>query len=151
MLTKSDNICKTQIINEIKNQKKMAGRPNFVDLKAVYEDANLIYLLMELWGIPLEKILTRRRALMEREVQLIFCQLIDILENLRSANVSHGNIALTTVLLATDQENFIQLTDFTHSHDLSTDGLGSDKNSYKGGSDHQSKTKWNLDNALSNE
>jgi serine/threonine protein kinase len=79
MLTKNDAICKSQIVNEIKNQKKMAGRPNFIELKAVYEDANLIYLLMELWGIPLEKILTRRRALMEREVQLIFCQLVDIL------------------------------------------------------------------------
>lgn len=31
----------------------MSGRPNFVDLKAVYEDASIIYLLMELWGTPL--------------------------------------------------------------------------------------------------
>jgi serine/threonine protein kinase len=38
---------------------------------------------------------------------------------LRSANVSHGNIALNSVLLSSGKDNIIQLTDFTHSHDIS--------------------------------
>jgi hypothetical protein len=47
---------------------------------------------------------------MEREVQLVFCQLVDILENLRAANISHGNITLSSVLLLPGQANVLQLT-----------------------------------------
>lgn len=36
LLTKTDSLCKAQIVNEIKNQKRMSGRPNFIDLLAVY-------------------------------------------------------------------------------------------------------------------
>lgn len=58
---------------------------------------------------------------MEREVQLIFCQLVDILESLRSANISHGNITLSSILVSNLKDNIIKLTDFTHSYDISTD------------------------------
>jgi len=76
----------------------------------VYEDSTAIYLLMDLWGVSLEKILMHRHTLMEKEVQLVFCQLVDILENLRSANISHGNITLSSVLLVPGKVNVLQLT-----------------------------------------
>jgi hypothetical protein len=75
---------------------------------------------------------------------------VDILENLRSANISHGNIDLQSVLLSSNQENVIQLTDFTHSYDISIDENASDKNSYKAGSENQFKAKW-VENTISND
>jgi len=33
VLSKTDQMCKTQIVSEIKNQKKMAGKHNFITLK----------------------------------------------------------------------------------------------------------------------
>lgn len=38
----------------------MSGRTNFIDLLEVYEDSETVYLLMEKWGTPLEKVLERR-------------------------------------------------------------------------------------------
>lgn len=69
MISKSESMPKErkdQIFNEIQNQRQMTGRPNFIDLLEVYEDANTVYLLMEKWGTPLEKILDRRHTLMEK-------------------------------------------------------------------------------------
>ena len=73
---------------------------------------------MERWGTPLEKVMDRRHTLMEREAQLIFCQLVDILESLRSQNITHGNINLHSVLLSQGQPNQLQLTNFSNSEDL---------------------------------
>jgi len=109
----------------------MSSKHNFVGLKEVYEDSNTIYILMEHWGISLDKILSHRHTLMEREVQLLFCQLVDILESLRSANISHGNITLSSVLLTPNHNNIIRLTDFSHSYDISQNESGSDKTSFK--------------------
>lgn len=53
LLLKTDTLQKAQVVSEIRNQKKLSGRPNFVTLRAVYEDANMIYLAMEVWGIAL--------------------------------------------------------------------------------------------------
>lgn len=62
LLLKTDTLHKAQVVSEIRNQKKMSGRPNFVTLRAVYEDANMIYLAMEVWGIALEEVVSRRRV-----------------------------------------------------------------------------------------
>jgi hypothetical protein len=69
IIEKSENMPKErkdQIFNEIQNQRKMSGRQNFIDLLEVYEDSSTVYLVMEKWGIPLEKILDRRHTLMEK-------------------------------------------------------------------------------------
>jgi hypothetical protein len=58
---------------------------------------------------------------MENEVQLIFCQLVDILESLKAQNITHGSINLFSVLMAPYPHHHLQLTNFSNSQDLTTD------------------------------
>jgi len=51
-------------------------------------------MIMEQWGITLAEVIRRRSVLSEYEVQIIFSQLVNILSDLRSNNISHGNICL---------------------------------------------------------
>ena len=55
------------------------------------------------------------------------------------------------MLLGEGQLNSLQLTDFTHSHDLSADEAQSDKNSCRVGSEHQFKQKWAMESTVSGE
>ena len=84
----------------------------------MYEDKESIYLLMEPWGKSLEKILQSRMTLMESEAQLIFCQMVDILEGLRALNISHGGISLSSLMLYGGVRNTVKLTSFYNSQDL---------------------------------
>ena len=45
--------CKKRMLGEIENHRAMNGKHNFLTLYKVYEDANSIFLLMELWGTQL--------------------------------------------------------------------------------------------------
>lgn len=55
---------------------------------------------MEAWGISLEEIIKRRKYLTEKEVRLIFCQMVNILEHLRKNNIGHQNIKLESLLVS---------------------------------------------------
>lgn len=116
IIVKNTDLNKNAVVNEIRNQKMVAGLPNFIGLKEVFEDNQHIYFFMDPWGKSVADVLQTRILFTERECQFLLSQLIDILDNLRTRSISHGGITLNSLFLSDNNGvNILRLGDFSHS------------------------------------
>ena len=75
---------------------------------------------MEKWGDTLADLISQRLTLSEFEVQLVFSQLVDIVVELRKANVAHNSITLESLYIDIKQKHKLKLGDFKKSFNVAS-------------------------------
>lgn len=75
---------------------------------------------MEKWGDTLANLTSQRLSLTEFEVQLVFSQLVDIVVELRKANIAHNFITLESLYIDLKQKNKLKLGDFKKSFNVAS-------------------------------
>ena len=79
----------------------MMHHPNIVELHQVFEDADHVYLVMELVkGTNLDHIIKARRQLSENETRSVFAQLFDAIDFIHSKDVVHCDIKPENIMVA---------------------------------------------------
>lgn len=101
-------------LNEIEILRKLRGNRNIMNLKAVFESENSIYLLTELCEGG--RVIQRERKYSERDVIGIAASLLDVLKFIKLHKVLHRDIKPANILLKyADKplaENTIKMVDF---------------------------------------
>lgn len=99
---------------EIEIMTKLAGHPNVVDLKAVYEEEDYVHLVMELCaGGELFHQLEKHGKFSEAEARVLFWQLMEVVIYCHDKGIVHRDLKPENILLATKASSSpIKLADF---------------------------------------
>ncbi|KAJ7566523.1 hypothetical protein O6H91_02G107000 [Diphasiastrum complanatum] len=99
---------------EIQVLERLAGHPNIVELKAVYEDADFVHLVMELCaGGELFDRIIEKRAFSEEEAARVVKTLMEVVQYCHGHGVMHRDLKPENILLATrDATSPIKVADF---------------------------------------
>eukprot|EP00826_Nyctotherus_ovalis_P034798 TRINITY_DN2927_c0_g2_i10.p1 TRINITY_DN2927_c0_g2~~TRINITY_DN2927_c0_g2_i10.p1 ORF type:complete len:435 (-),score=115.76 TRINITY_DN2927_c0_g2_i10:656-1891(-) len=101
---------KQKLISEI-NIHKSLNHPRIVKFKTSFEDAQNIYIILELCpNKTLKELLKRRKTLTEIEARCYLGQIIPALEYLHNNNIIHRDIKLGNLFLGKDME--VKIGDF---------------------------------------
>ena len=101
---------KQKLISEIKIHKSV-NHENIVKFEHYFEDAQNVYILMELcYNQTLYELLKRRKRLTELETQYYVYQLIKSLQYLHNLKIIHRDLKLANLLLSEDMK--LKLGDF---------------------------------------
>lgn len=99
---------------EIEIMTRLAGHPNVVDLKAVYEEEDYVHLVMELCaGGELFHQLERHGRFSEAEARVLFHELMEVVMYCHHKGIVHRDLKPENILLATKGSSSpIKLADF---------------------------------------
>ncbi|CAD6341111.1 unnamed protein product [Miscanthus lutarioriparius] len=99
---------------EIEVMARLAGHPNVVDLKAVYEDRDSVHLVMELCaGGELFHRLEERGCFSEHEAAVLFRYLMEVVAHCHSKGIVHRDLKPENILLVSKSPSSpIKLADF---------------------------------------
>ncbi|KAL6861594.1 hypothetical protein ACP4OV_017294 [Aristida adscensionis] len=99
---------------EIEVMARLAGHPNVVDLKAVYEDEDSVHLVMELCaGGELFHRLEERGCFSEHEAAVLFRYLMEVVAHCHSKGIVHRDLKPENILLVSKSPSSpIKLADF---------------------------------------
>jgi serine/threonine protein kinase len=99
---------------EIEVMARLAGHPNVVDLKAVYEDDDFVHLVMELCaGGELFHRLEQRGFFPEHEAAVLFRHLMEVVTLCHSKGIVHRDLKPENILLVSKSpSSSIKLADF---------------------------------------
>ncbi|KAL8064300.1 hypothetical protein ABFS82_01G080200 [Erythranthe guttata] len=98
---------------EIEIMTKLHGHENVVDLKAVYEDADYVHLLMELCaGGELFHRIEKQGRLSENEAHVIFKQLMGVVMYCHDKGIVHRDLKPENILLVSRSSSSLKLADF---------------------------------------
>ncbi|KAJ1257736.1 hypothetical protein BS78_10G019400 [Paspalum vaginatum] len=99
---------------EIEVMARLAGHPNVVDLKAVYEDRDSVHLVMELCaGGELFHRLQERGCFSEHEAAVLFRYLMEVVAHCHSKGIVHRDLKPENILLVSKSPSSpIKLADF---------------------------------------
>ncbi|KAK3131474.1 hypothetical protein QOZ80_6AG0506870 [Eleusine coracana subsp. coracana] len=99
---------------EIEVMARLAGHPNVVDLKAVYEDEEFVHLVMELCaGGELFHRLEQRGCFSEHEAAVLFRYLMEVVTLCHSKGIVHRDLKPENILLVSKSPSSpIKLADF---------------------------------------
>lgn len=99
---------------EIEVMARLAGHPNVVDLKAVYEDHDSVHLVMELCaGGELFHRLEERGCFSEHEAAVLFRYLMEVVAHCHSKGIVHRDLKPENILLVSKSPSSpIKLADF---------------------------------------
>ncbi|XP_020571969.1 calcium-dependent protein kinase 29-like [Phalaenopsis equestris] len=99
---------------EIEIMMRLSGHPNVVDLKAVYEEADYVHLVMELCaGGELFHRLEKHGCFAEREAAVLFRELMEVVMYCHENGIVHRDLKPENILLATNSSSSpIKLADF---------------------------------------
>ena len=101
---------KQKLISEIKIHKSV-NHPNIVKFEHYFEDANNVYILIELChNQTLNDLLKRRKRLSELEVQYYVLQIVNALKYLHNLKIIHRDLKLANLFLSEKMQ--LKLGDF---------------------------------------
>jgi len=94
---------------------RVQGHPCVVSLHEVIRDTMYTYIVMErVHGLTLDRLLSSRVQLCERQLWSVLTQLLDALRHVRSCDLIHGDLRLENILTTNPEDDFpkIKLIDF---------------------------------------
>ncbi|KAI0499375.1 hypothetical protein KFK09_020278 [Dendrobium nobile] len=99
---------------EIEVMMRLSGHPNVVNLKAVYEEADYVHLVMELCaGGELFHRIEKHGRFSEREAAVLFRDLMEVVMYCHDSGIVHRDLKPENILLATKSSSSqIKLADF---------------------------------------
>ena len=101
-------------MNEINSLKKL-DHPNIIQLHEYYMDVNFIYLILErIDGLELKDYIAQTNIEFQKNLRIIFKQLILAVEHCHSHGIIHRNITPDNILIIKRGEKFfLKLIDFS--------------------------------------